>query len=67
VAKPEHVLGHAAGIGIMLPNDPGSFHVEQSVQNVGVTHDSDLRRIIKAWGDLPANLKAAILAIVGSD
>jgi hypothetical protein len=29
--------------------------------------DSDLQRVIKAWRDLPTNLKAAILAIVGPD
>ena len=28
--------------------------------------DSDLQRVINAWRDLPANLKAAILAIAGS-
>jgi hypothetical protein len=28
--------------------------------------DFDLQRVINAWPDLPANLKAAILAIVGS-
>jgi hypothetical protein len=28
--------------------------------------DSDLQRVIEAWDDLPANLKAAILAMVGS-
>jgi hypothetical protein len=29
--------------------------------------DSDLKRVINAWPDLPANLKAVIMAIVGSD
>ena len=28
--------------------------------------NSDVQRVITAWRDLPANLKAAILAIVGS-
>ena len=29
--------------------------------------DSDLQRVINAWRDLPTNLKAAIMAIVGPD
>jgi hypothetical protein len=29
--------------------------------------DFDLQRVINAWRDLPANLKAAIMAIVGPD
>jgi hypothetical protein len=34
VAEPEHVLGCAASIGIMLPDGRGALMVEQSVQNV---------------------------------
>src|SRR5271166_7095892 len=35
VAEPEHVLGRAAGIGIVLPDDERAFMVEEAIQNVG--------------------------------
>ena len=35
MAEPEHVLGRAAGIGIVLPDDERAFMVEEAIQNVG--------------------------------
>ena len=35
VAEPEHVLGRAAGIGIVLPDDERALMVEEAIQNVG--------------------------------
>ena len=34
MAKPEHLLACAAGIGIVLPDAQGALMMEQSVQNV---------------------------------
>ena len=31
VAEPEYVLGRAAGIGIVLPEDEGAFMVEEAI------------------------------------
>ena len=31
MAEPEYVLGRAAGIGIVLPDDEGAFMVEEAV------------------------------------
>ena len=36
-------------------------------QNAGPIPDHDLQRVIKAWCNLSANLKAAIMAIVGPE
>jgi hypothetical protein len=35
-------------------------------QKPNIIVDSKLQRVIEAWGKLPANLKTAIMAIVGS-
>ena len=37
VAEPEHVLGRATGIGIVLPDGEGALMVEQAIQNVAAS------------------------------
>jgi hypothetical protein len=39
---------------------------QRDSQNPSIIADSKLQRVIEAWGKLPANLKTAIMAIVGS-
>jgi len=39
---------------------------QRDSQNPNIIVDSKLRRVIEAWGKLPANLKTAIMAIVAS-
>ena len=45
VAEPEHVLGRATGIGIVLPDGQGTLMMEQSVQNVGGLATALLKRV----------------------
>ena len=39
---------------------------QRDSQSANLIPDHDLQRVINAWCDLAPNLKAAILAIVGS-
>jgi len=39
---------------------------QRDSQNPSIIADAELQRVIEAWGKLPANLKTAIMAIVGS-
>jgi hypothetical protein len=47
--------------------DAGSCPVlVQQGQQAGATADPDLARVVTAWPDLPAHIKAAVLALVGT-
>jgi len=40
---------------------------QRDSQNPNIIVDSELQRVIEAWGKLPASLKTAIMAIVRSN
>jgi hypothetical protein len=44
--------------------DGSAPHVLQHVPSVPI--DADLARVVVAWPDLPAHIKAAVLALVGT-
>jgi hypothetical protein len=53
--------------GVNADNQELTTQVSQrDSQNPSIIVDSKLQRVIEAWGKLPANLKTAIMAIVGS-
>jgi hypothetical protein len=45
--------------------DGAAPHVPQHVPAAAET-DSDLARVVTAWPDLPAHLRAAVLALIGT-
>jgi len=57
----------AANSEINADNQELTTQVSQrDSQKPNIIVDSKLQRVIEAWGKLPANLKTAIMAIVGS-
>jgi len=69
VAEPEYVLGRAAGIGIVLPDDEGAFIVEEAIQHVGrlacvSRNDLGVERC-KPVGDVGVELCAWLRPVVG--
>jgi hypothetical protein len=69
VAEPEHVLGRATGIGIVLPDGQGTLMMEQSVQNVGglasVSRDHLGVEWCKPVGDVGIELYTRLRPVVG--
>lgn len=69
MAEPEHVLGRATGIGIVLSDGQGALMMEQSVQNVGglasVSRDHLGVEWCKPIGDVGIELYTWLRPVVG--